>query len=90
MVLHDINMAARYADHLFALRGGEVVASGQPSEVVTDRLIHEVFDLDALVVSDPVSGTPIVLPRGRHHVLAAVGGTKPDLTDIKDPHGLHS
>jgi iron complex transport system ATP-binding protein len=90
MVLHDINMAARYADHLFALRGGEIVASGQPSEVVTDRLIHEVFDLDALVVSDPVSGTPIVLPRGRHHVLAAVGGTKPDLTDIKDPHGLHS
>ncbi len=91
MVLHDINMAARYADHLFALRGGEIVASGRPSEVVTDRLIREVFDLDALVVSDPVSGTPIVLPRGRHHVLAAVGGgTNPDLTDIKDPRGLHS
>ena len=91
MVLHDINMAARYADHLFALRGGEIVASGRPTEVVTDRLIREVFDLDALVVRDPVSGTPIVLPRGRHHVLAAVGGgTNPDPTDIKDPRDLHS
>ena len=91
MVLHDINMAARYADHLFALRGGKVVASGTPSEIVTDRLISEVFDLDALVVSDPVSGTPIVLPRGRHHVLAAVGGgANPDHTDLKETRGLHS
>ena len=90
MVLHDINMAARYADHLFAVRDGGVVASGPPSKVVTAGLIREVFDLDALVVDDPVSGTPIVLPRGRHHVVAAVGGTHRDHTDIKDPRGLHS
>ncbi len=69
MVLHDINLAARYADHLFAMCGGEIVASGSPTEVVTSDLIRTVFDLDALVVPDPVSGTPIVLPRGRHHVL---------------------
>ncbi|WP_279234431.1 ABC transporter ATP-binding protein [Microbacterium sp. SS28] len=67
MVLHDINLAARYADHIFALRSGRLVASGTPAEVVTSELIREVFDLDALVVTDPVSGTPIVLPRGRHH-----------------------
>jgi iron complex transport system ATP-binding protein len=90
MVLHDINMAARYADHLFAVREGEIVASGAPSDVVTADLIRDVFDLDALVVGDPVSGTPIVLPRGRHHVLAAVAGTTPDPTDIKDPRGLSS
>jgi iron complex transport system ATP-binding protein len=90
MVLHDINMAARYADHLFAVREGEIVASGAPSDVVTADLIRDVFDLDALVVGDPVSGTPIVLPRGRHHVLAAVAGTTPDPTDIKDPRGLRS
>ncbi len=71
MVLHDINLAARYADHLFALRDGRLVAErrartrSSPSE-----LIREVFDLDALVVADPVSGAPIVLPRGRHHVAA--------------------
>ncbi|MFB7890905.1 ABC transporter ATP-binding protein [Microbacterium sp. NPDC056044] len=68
MVLHDMNLAARYADHLFALRAGRVVASGAPRDVMTGELIREVFDLDALVVPDPVSGSPIVLPRGRHHV----------------------
>ena len=49
MVLHDINLAARYADHLFAMRDGEILAAGPPSEVVTSELIREVFDLDALV-----------------------------------------
>ncbi|MGB4778739.1 ABC transporter ATP-binding protein [Microbacterium sp.] len=69
MVLHDINLAARYADHLFALRSGRLVASGPPSEVVTSAMVRAVFDLDALVIDDPVSGTPLVLPRGRHRVL---------------------
>ena len=50
---------------------GRVVASGAPDDVITSELIREVFDLDALVVPDPVSGSPIVLPRGRHHVTAA-------------------
>ncbi|GAA3769629.1 ABC transporter ATP-binding protein [Microbacterium kribbense] len=68
MVLHDMNLAARYADYLFALRDGKIVAAGPPHEVMTRELIHTVFDLDALVVDDPVSGSPIVLPRGRHHV----------------------
>jgi len=72
MVLHDINLAARYADHLFALRQGRLIASGAPGEVVTADLVREVFDLDALVVTDPVSHTPLVLPRGRHHVAAGV------------------
>ena len=71
MVLHDLNLAARYADHLFAMRGGAIVAGGPPAEVMTSELIRDVFDLDALVVRDPVSGTPIVLPRGRHHVAGA-------------------
>ena len=72
MVLHDMNLAARYADHLFALRDGRIVASGAPGDVMTSDLIRDVFDLDALVVPDPVSGSPIVLPRGRHHVSSAV------------------
>ncbi|WP_029150015.1 ABC transporter ATP-binding protein [Microbacterium indicum] len=70
MVLHDINLAARYADHLFALKHGRLVASGAPGEVVTPELVADVFGLDASVIADPVSGTPLVLPRGRHHVLA--------------------
>ncbi|GAA1672810.1 ABC transporter ATP-binding protein [Microbacterium lacus] len=70
MVLHDINLAARYADHLFALRDGRVVTGGRPAEVLTSELIRDVFELEALVVPDPVSGTPMVLPRGRHHVIS--------------------
>ncbi|SIT76199.1 ABC transporter ATP-binding protein [Microbacterium sp. RU33B] len=77
MVLHDINMAARYADHVIALRGGDIVASGPPSDVVTTALIRDVFDLDALVIADPISGTPIVLPRGRHHVLGTPDAPPP-------------
>ncbi len=69
MVLHDMNLAARYADHLVALRDGRIVAGGPPAEVMTSDLIREVFQLDSLVIPDPVSGTPLVLPRGRHRVL---------------------
>ncbi|MFT4235141.1 MAG: ABC transporter ATP-binding protein [Microbacterium sp.] len=69
MVLHDINLAARYADHLFAVRAGRIVAQGDPGEVITSDLVREVFDLDARIIPDPISGTPLVLPRGRHHVL---------------------
>ena len=71
MVLHDMNLAARYADHVFAMRGGELVADGAPGEVMTSELIADVFGLDATVIPDPVSGAPMVLPRGRHHVLSA-------------------
>ena len=81
MVLHDMNLAARYADHLFAMRDGRIVTSGPPSEVMTSELIREVFELDALVVPDPVSGAPIVLPRGRHHVLSP---------DSHEPHVIRS
>jgi iron complex transport system ATP-binding protein len=70
MVLHDINLAARYADHVFAMCAGEVIAGGPPAEVITSDLIRKVFGLDSLVVPDPVSGTPLVLPRGRHHAAA--------------------
>ncbi|OCG75279.1 ABC transporter ATP-binding protein [Microbacterium sediminis] len=67
MVLHDINLAARYADHLFAMRNGRLVASGAPEDVVTADLIRDVFGLEAQVIADPVSGTPLILPIGRHH-----------------------
>ena len=68
MVLHDINLSARYADYIFALRGGKLIAEGSPSEIIDEELIKEVFDLDCSVISDPVSGTPFIIPKGRHHV----------------------
>ena len=67
MVLHDLNLAARYAQRLVAMRDGRVVASGAPAEVLTSELLAEVFDLDAQVVTDPVAGTPMVIPVGRRH-----------------------
>ncbi len=67
MVLHDLNLAARYADHLVALLDGEVAAEGGPNEVVTEEVVRTVFGLDSLVVDDPVSHTPLVVPVGRHH-----------------------
>ena len=70
MVLHDLNLAARYADVLVAMQGGRIRAVGAPGEVVTPKLVREVFGLESLVAPDPVSGEPMVMPIGRHHVLA--------------------
>ncbi|NQX05063.1 ABC transporter ATP-binding protein [Rathayibacter sp. VKM Ac-2856] len=67
IVLHDLNLAARYADHLFAVRAGALYASGTPTEVVTAETVRAVFGMESRVIADPVSGTPLVLPIGRHH-----------------------
>ncbi|WP_229068941.1 ABC transporter ATP-binding protein [Actinoplanes sp. DH11] len=73
MVLHDLNMAARYADHLIALAAGELHAAGNPAEVLTEDCVRAVFGLDSQVITDPVSGKPLMLPIGRHHVTATAG-----------------
>ncbi len=73
MVLHDLNLAARYADHLVALAGGRIHAAGSPSEVLTEDCVRAVFGLDSRVVEDPTSGAPLMLPLGRHHVTAPAG-----------------
>ncbi|MBC2931586.1 ABC transporter ATP-binding protein [Nocardioides sp. zg-1228] len=62
VVLHDLNQACRFADHVVAMRDGRIVASGAPSEVVTADLVHDVFDMDCVVVPDPVTATPMVVP----------------------------
>jgi iron complex transport system ATP-binding protein len=67
MVLHDLNMAARYADHLVALTVGRVHASGTPGDVLTEANVRAVFGLDCRVIVDPTSGAPLMLPIGRHH-----------------------
>ncbi|WP_149359641.1 ABC transporter ATP-binding protein [Lolliginicoccus suaedae] len=67
MVLHDLNLAARYADHLIALAGGRIRAAGSPSEVLTPDTVGDVFGIRSEVIEDPVSGTPLVVPIGRHH-----------------------
>ncbi|WP_108666248.1 ABC transporter ATP-binding protein [Euzebya rosea] len=67
LVLHDLNQAARYGDHLIAMRHGRIVAEGPPVEVVTADRVQEVFGLPCRIITDPVSGTPLVLPLGAAH-----------------------
>lgn len=62
-VLHDLNQAARYADHLIVMKDGDIVTSGEPEAIITADLIEEVFGLPALIVPDPVTGTPSVVPQ---------------------------
>jgi iron complex transport system ATP-binding protein len=62
VVLHDLNLAARYAQRLVAMKDGALVASGAPDEVLTEALLADVFDLEARVLPDPVTGTPMVVP----------------------------
>jgi iron complex transport system ATP-binding protein len=72
MVLHDLNLAARYADHLVAVAGGRVHAAGDPGDVLTADTVRAVFGLESRVITDPVSGRPLMLPLGRHHAAAGV------------------
>ncbi len=72
MVLHDLNLAARYADHLITVSQGQVYAAGDPAEVLTADQVHTVFGLRSRVILDPISSKPLVLPIGRHHTSTAV------------------
>jgi len=67
MVLHELNLAARYADHLVVMSAGRVVAQGAPAEVLDEVTVLSAFGLDARVVPDPVAGSPMIVPVGRHH-----------------------
>jgi iron complex transport system ATP-binding protein len=67
MVLHDLNLAARYADHVVALRDGRLVAAGPPAELVTEDFVRRVFGLGSRVVPDPVTGSPLVVPTSTDH-----------------------
>lgn len=70
VVLHDLNLACRYADHIVAMKDGTIVAEGVPAQIVTEALVHEIFNLKAQVVPDPISNTPLVVPIGRYHTMA--------------------
>jgi ABC-type cobalamin/Fe3+-siderophores transport system ATPase subunit len=70
-VLHDLNHACRYASHIIAMRDGKVIAEGPPREIVTAELVEQVFGLACIIIDDPISHTPLVIPRGSQHRLEA-------------------
>ncbi len=76
MVLHDLNLGARYADHLVALADGRVHVAGSPDRVLTAEMVGTVFGLESRILTDPTSGRPMMLPIGRHHVQRE-SGTEP-------------
>ncbi|TPW72339.1 ABC transporter ATP-binding protein [Schumannella sp. 10F1B-5-1] len=61
-VLHDLNQAARYADHLVVMSAGRIVAEGPPAELLDAELVERVFGLPVQVIADPVTGSPLVIP----------------------------
>lgn len=63
-VLHDLNHAARYADHIIAMKEGRIVAEGPPAAVITAERVEQVFDLPNVVIADPVTHGPLVVPLG--------------------------
>jgi iron complex transport system ATP-binding protein len=72
MILHDLNLAARYADHMIAMKNGEIVASGTPHEVLTEELLRTVFEVEAAVITDTRTGTPLMLPTRSMHASEAI------------------
>lgn len=68
VVLHDLNLACRYADHIVAMKAGKLVAEGRPSAVITEEVVADVFGMTSRIVVDPVSETPMIVPIGRRHV----------------------
>ncbi|RVU82894.1 ABC transporter ATP-binding protein [Leucothrix sargassi] len=62
MVLHDLNLAARYADFMVAMKEGKLLATGRPEEVITANNIQALFDLSCQIIRDPASQTPLIIP----------------------------
>ncbi|WP_217168943.1 ABC transporter ATP-binding protein [Streptomyces sp. AC512_CC834] len=90
MVLHDLNLAARYADRLIALASGGLHAAGTTQEVMTRDMVRSVYGMESRVIEDPVSGRPLVLPIGRHHSTAADDGATPSAGSRQSaPAGSH-
>lgn len=63
VVLHELNLAFRYATHLLVMRDGAIVAAGEPGAIVSAELIEDVYGLPCRIITDPESGTPLVIPR---------------------------
>lgn len=65
MVLHDLNLACRYAHYLVAIKEKQIYAQGKPEDVISCQLVRDVFDVNCEVTQDPIFGTPLCIPHGK-------------------------
>jgi iron complex transport system ATP-binding protein len=65
MVLHDLNLACRYADHMVAVHNRTAFAQGAPAAILDEALVKTVFNLDCRIIADPFFHTPLCIPFGR-------------------------
>jgi iron complex transport system ATP-binding protein len=74
MVLHDLNLACRYAHHLVAIKDKTIYAQGKPEDVINCQLVKDVFEVNCEVTQDPIFGTPLCIPHGKGRcILPRVG-----------------
>ena len=66
LVMHDLTLAARYADEVVVMAGGRVVARGEPVATLTERVVEQAFGVRARILADPDTGRPVILPRSTH------------------------
>ncbi|WLR49938.1 ABC transporter ATP-binding protein [Bacillus tianshenii] len=69
MVLHDLNLACRYAHNIVSLKNKKIYAQGRPEEIVTEEMVREVFGMNCDITTDPLFGTPFCIPHGKGRVL---------------------
>ncbi|EIQ81242.1 UNVERIFIED_CONTAM: ABC transporter ATP-binding protein [Streptococcus canis] len=61
MVLHDLNLSARYSDHLIAMKKGQIKYSGTVRDIMTPAIIQDIFQIKAQLIDDPIHNRPILL-----------------------------
>jgi iron complex transport system ATP-binding protein len=61
MIVHDVNVAINYSDKLLALSHSELVASGRPDKIITKQLLKTLYDLDAEIITHPISSKPMII-----------------------------
>ncbi len=84
-VLHDLNHACRYATDVVVMQAGAVVAQGPPSQIIGADLVEAVFGVPCQVTSDPETGTPMVVPAGRHRRRGARARSAADRASLGSP-----
>lgn len=72
MVLHDINLSTKYADYIFAMKNGKLILEGNPNESITTETIREIYGIESMIINDPISNSPLVIPISSHDHLTDV------------------